>query len=266
MNTIWRQSFGADYQRQKWPVMGRSHSYQHAERAIWHSHEQGQLVCTVAGLVRILTPVGAWLVPPGQALWLAPGTDHELHMVGQVSLCYLYVEPNAAPWLWRECRLLAVTPLLQELLVTMGDEPYDYAPESTAALAAPLVLDCLRKAPKVDYGRLPLPEDKRLLQICEVLLTDPANNASLDTLGHEVAASARTIARLFKAETGLTFGQWRQHAKLAEAICQLSLGQSVARVARNLGYANANAFSAMFQRELAKPPTSYVREMFGGNR
>ncbi|WP_369791832.1 helix-turn-helix domain-containing protein [Pusillimonas sp. T7-7] len=33
----------------------------------------------------------------------------------------------------------------------------------------------------------------------------------------------RTLGRLFKQETGLTFGQWRQQLRLSEAVCLLSL-------------------------------------------
>jgi AraC-like DNA-binding protein len=69
----------------------------------------------------------------------------------------------------------------------------------------------------------------------------------------------RTLGRLFKRETGLTFGQWRQQLRLAEAVCQLSLGTPVATVARELGYATANAFSAMFHRALGAPPQRYMR-------
>jgi len=259
MDNLWRQRFGADYQRQKWPVMAWANTYQGGERQIWHSHEQGQLVAPTRGVVRVLTSVGAWAVTPLHALWIAPGVDHELHMVGSVALSTLRVEPDAEPWLWRECSLLVVTPLLRELLLSMAHDPFEYAAHDDAALMAPLALRCLQTAQRADHGRLPLPRDKRLLQICELLIQSPGSDNTLEQISAQVGASTRTMTRLFKQETGLTFGQWRQQAMLSEAICQLSLGSPVSKVARYLGYANANAFSAMFRRVLGVPPLRYMR-------
>ncbi|MFC4275199.1 AraC family transcriptional regulator [Achromobacter aloeverae] len=259
MDNIWRQRYAAGYQRQPWPVMGWGKRYRGGQREIWHSHEQGQLVYPSVGVVRVLTPVGAWTVTPVQGLWIASGVDHELHMIGAVHLQTLRIEPDAAPWLWQECRLIEVQPLLRELMLAMTAEPLEYAPDSNAALIAPLALRCLGNAPRLDHGRLPLPRDKRLLRVCEMLMQSPASDSTLEQLSSQVGASARTVARLFQAETGLTFGQWRRQLRLSEAVCQLSLGTPVSTVARDLGYANPNAFTAMFRKALGSPPQRYMR-------
>ncbi|KAB0623591.1 AraC family transcriptional regulator [Castellaniella defragrans] len=235
--------------------------YAHGSRQIWHSHEQGQLVHATKGLVRVLTPEGAWTVTPRQALWIAPGVDHELHMIGEVTMRDLRIEPDAAPWLWTACRLIRVTPLLRELILAMLDDPAHYAPDSNAALIVPLLLRKLREADLIEHGKLPLPQDKRLVKICEILMCSPANNDTMTLLCDRVGTSVRTLNRLFRKETGLTFGQWRTQLRLTEAVCQLSLGFSVNSVARDMGYANANAFSAMFRRTLGEPPQRYLRSV-----
>lgn len=259
MDSIWRQRFGAGYQQQTWPVMGWGKRYHSGQREIWHSHEQGQLVYPSAGVVRVLTSVGAWTVTPVQGLWIASGVDHELHMIGAVALQTLRVEPHAASWLWPECRLIEIQPLFRELLLSMTGQPFEYTADSDAALIAPLALRCLQNAPHLDYGQLPLPRDKRLLRVCELLMQSPASDSTLEQLSSQVGASARTLARLFHAETGLTFGQWRRQLRLAEAVCQLSLGTPVSTVARGLGYANPNAFTTMFRKALGAPPQRYMR-------
>ncbi len=259
MDNLWRQRFGAGYQRQAWPVMGWGKRYRNGDREIWHSHEQGQLVYPSAGVVRVLTPVGAWTVTPVQGLWIGSGVDHELHMIGAVALQTLRVEPDAAPWLWPECRLVEVKPLLRELLLALTAEPVEYAADSDAALIAPLALRCLASAPSLDHGKLPLPRDKRVRRVCELLMQAPASDSTLEQLSSQAGASARTLARLFLAETGLTFGQWRQQLRLTEAVCQLSLGTPVGAVARGLGYANPNAFTTMFRKALGAPPQRYMR-------
>ncbi|AOB31970.1 AraC family transcriptional regulator [Bordetella sp. H567] len=266
MDNIWRRRFAPGYQRLKRPVMAYQFDYPHGSREIWHSHEQGQLVHALRGVVRVLTPHGAWTVAPTDAFWIAPGVDHELHMVGRVPLRALRIEPDTALWLWTECRHIAVGPLLRELILAMLEDPPEYAPDSTAALCVPLLLRQLQHAPALEHGKLPLPRDKRLLRVCELLMETPGSVATMDVLGMQVGASMRTLGRLFKRETGLTFGQWRQQLRLAEAICQLSLGTPVASVARELGYATANAFSTMFHRALGAPPQRYIRQAHAGMR
>ena len=73
-------------------------------------------------------------------------------------------------------------------------------------------------------------------------------------------ASARTLARLFLAETGLTFGAWRQQARVLEAMGRLGSGAPVTEVALDLGYESVSAFSAMFRRAAGTSPRQYQQQ------
>jgi len=263
MDNLWRQRFASSYRRMERPVMAYRADYDHGSRQIWHSHEQGQLVHATQGVVRVLTSQGAWIIAPRQALWIAPGVDHELHMIGQVAMRGLRIEPDAASWLWTECQQIRATPLLRELILEMLKDAPVYEPDSGAALIVPLLLRQLRLAEVTEHCRLPLPRDKRLLKVCEVLMKSPSTHDSMTLLGDRAGTSVRTLGRLFKQETGLTFGQWRQQLRLSEAVCQLSLGQSVFSVARDMGYTSVNAFSAMFRRALGAAPQQYMKENLG---
>ncbi|ANN77241.1 AraC family transcriptional regulator [Bordetella flabilis] len=263
MDSIWRERFAKGYRRLERPVMAARHDYEPGHREIWHSHEQGQLVHAIQGVVRVLTPQGAWAIAPRQALWIAPGVDHELHMVGHVAMRWLRIEPDAAPWLWPECRHIRVNPLLRELILAMLDDPPVYDADSKAAMIVPLLLRHLCEAEEIVHGKLPLPQDKRLRKVCETLMRAPATHDSMTLLSERAGTSVRTLGRLFKQETGLTFGQWRQQLRLSEAVCQLSLGQSVSSVAQDMGYGTVNAFSAMFRRALGEAPQRYLRETRG---
>lgn len=68
-----------------------------------------------------------------------------------------------------------------------------------------------------------------------------------------------TLIRLFQAELGLNYRQWVQQARLADAVCRLSLGVLVARVVADLDYRSPSAFSAMSHRALGAPPQHYLR-------
>jgi AraC-like DNA-binding protein len=259
LDNIWRERYGQHNHKPERTVVAQTRDYAHGERQMWHSHVHGQLVYASRGVVRVLTAEGAWTLSPHCGLWVAPGLGHEVHMIGPVSLRSLYIEPSAVPWIWQECRAIAVDLLLAELVQLLAAQAAGGGPDTTAALALPLLLRRLQEAPCVDGGRLPLPRDKRLLKVCETLLREPSRADTLETWSDRAGASARTLGRLFKMETGLTFGQWRQQLRVTEAICQLALGKPLPDVAGELGYADAHSFSNMFKRVLGETPGRYMK-------
>jgi AraC-like DNA-binding protein/quercetin dioxygenase-like cupin family protein len=259
MDPIWRAQFGFEYKRQPRLVMAGSATYKNGQREIWHSHEQAQLCYPMDGAMRVLTPMGSWMLPPMRAIWLPPGVDHEIHAIGDVHACSVYLERDAAPWLWPACRVLLVTTLMHELTTVLANEPHDYAADSLGAHVAPLLLELLRRADSTTQGGLPLPSDRRLRTICSQLLASPDNDDTLEQWSDTVGASARTLARLFRDETGLTFGQWRQQLRLVEAMSRLALGNSVAQVADELGYQSSSSFIAMFRREMGETPQRLLK-------
>lgn len=261
MDKIWRNTYGSGYRRMPRPVVVRAFDYQDGYREIWHSHEQAQLVYATSGVVRILTPAGSWLLPPSRAMWIVPGVDHELHAVGAVALRSVYFEPDAVSWLSADCSMIEVSGLLHELIVGMLADPLEYAPDSRAALIAPLLLRALQDAPAAHGGLLPLPTDARLRQICEKLMHDPGNNNTLEVWGEQFGLSTRTLARHFRDETGLSFGQWRQQMRVSEAVYRLILKEPLARVAETLGYASPSAFITMFRKSMGTTPQRYLTSL-----
>jgi len=107
---------------------------------------------------------------------------------------------------------------------------------------------------------LPMPSDARLIPVTDALSTHPADPRSLEDWAMEVGASTRTLTRLFTAETGMTFREWRQQVRLLEALTRLGEGHPVTNVAMDLGYDSQSAFISMFKRALGKTPGKYFAE------
>ena len=105
--------------------------------------------------------------------------------------------------------------------------------------------------------QLPVPQDERLLKITAHIIQNPASQRRLDEWGHIIGATSRTLTRLFHKETGMSFSQWRQQARLLEALRQLARDESVTSVAMNLGYDSVSAFVAMFRKNLGSTPGQY---------
>ncbi len=98
-------------------------------------------------------------------------------------------------------------------------------------------------------------------KIAKMLSDDPADRRTLADWAKLVAMSERSLARLVQQETGLTFGRWRQQLHLIVAMRQLSSGQTVQRVADQLGYDSVTAFITMFKKAVGKPPARYFADI-----
>ncbi len=256
-----RSSIAEDYQYVPRPVAALAKAYRGGHRIPPHSHPRGQLLHAISGTMRVLTPAGAFVVPPLRAVWLPPGLEHEVRMAGPVEMRTLYIAAEAAADLPADCRVLDVSLLLRELILAAIAEPVEYDTEGRAGLVMQLILAELRRLPAEPLG-LPMPRDARLRRLCDGLLDDPGKPLGLEQWAERSGASARTLTRLFQSETGMSFRRWRERARLAEAMARLAQGEAVSQVARLLGYDSASAFAAMFRRQLGVAPQRYMR---GGN-
>ena len=221
-----------------------------------HSHPRAQLVYAGSGVMRVETEAGCWVVPPVRGVWIPAHTVHRVIMLGPVQMRTLYIRQDARPDLPQHCCLLAVSPLLRELILALLDEPLAYAREGRAGQIAQLLLGELRFL-KIPALHLPMPRDARLHALCAELVAHPHSQQTLEALAQQQATSSRTLARQFLRETGMGFSQWRQQARLVEALGHLANGVPVARVANMLGYRSASAFTAMFRRTLGIEPRRY---------
>jgi AraC-like DNA-binding protein len=222
-----------------------------------HCHERAQLVFAAHGAMVVSTAHGAWAVPPQRAVWMPAGVTHEIRMGGDVAMRTLYVRADAASRLPTGVRVLAVSPLLRELILRACALPLHYDESGPAGRLVALILDEIAALPTVGLD-LPLPRDLRLGRVCRALAAEPGDTRSLADWGRAVGASPRTLARLFARETGWSFAAWRQQARLLAATAMLAAGQPITRIALDLGYESSSAFTAMFKRALGAPPSQYL--------
>jgi AraC-like DNA-binding protein len=165
----------------------------------------------------------------------------------------LYVHAETSPFPDAGCEVLEVSNLLRELIVALAMAD---AGEPRESMIAMLILDELARSVTMPI-RVALPEDKRLKALCEMLIAQPASALTLDEWAIRVGASARTLARLFESELGMSFGQWRQQVRLAHAAPLIARGMPLSHVATELGYASQSAFSSMFKKTFGQSPSAF---------
>lgn len=224
-----------------------------AQCAAPHAHPRAQLIFASRGFMRVVAENNTWLVPPFQAVWVPPRLLHQVVFPGQVSIRNLFVDPRAAAALPVRCLVFDVSPLLRELILRVSEVPE----RATATRRLMLViLDELRQITPAPLN-LPMGSDPRLRKVMAGLIAAPDNTQTLAEWAQLAGAAARTLARLFARETGMTFGEWRARQRMLTAIEHLGQGHSVTRVALDLGYQNLSAFIAMFRKILGKTPGQY---------
>jgi len=218
-----------------------------------HVHPDHQLAWAARGVLAVTAATGTWVLPPTRALWIPASVPHQVVASGRAEMRALYVRPESCPIRWTQPQPVAAGPLLAELIGYLGDERLAPARRERAEA---VLIDLLEP---VGYATIdaPRPADPRARDVADALLADPADPRDLAAWGHQVGASARTLARAFLADTGLPFGRWRTAARLQAALPRLAAGESVATVARHVGYETPSAFVAAFRRETGLTPGSY---------
>jgi AraC-like DNA-binding protein len=240
------------------PVFTRATDYPEGYVADWHEHARGQLVYAVRGVMMVAAEGGQWVVPPTRAIWMPAGVAHLVRCVGVVHMRSLYILPDAAPQLPARPQAVGVSPLLRELIQSaVGIEP-PYTPDSRDGRLMRLLLDELYALPVLPL-HLPQPADERLRRICARIADQPDDVSTLADWAVALGIDVKTIQRLFARETGMTFGQWRQQARLLHGMERLALGDKVVDVALALGYDSPSAFAAMFKRQFGEPPSAFFR-------
>ena len=224
-----------------------------------HEHARDQLLHATSGIMRLRTEQEAWIVPRDSAVYISAGRLHAVAMHGDVEMRTLYIDTKATSRSRRELCVVAVSGLLRELILALGEEPVNYDPNSRGGLIAQLIEVELGRARELSLN-VPLPRDPRLQRLCAALLSDLSDRRSLDAWAGVAGASSRTLARLFRQDLGMSFNRWRQRVRFHGALEALSRGESISRVAHQHGYRSASAFSAAFGKEMGLPPSRVARE------
>jgi AraC-like DNA-binding protein len=232
-------------------------------------------------VLAVSTSAGSWVVPPQRAVWLPAGVAHSHQAHGPTRMHSLLFEPDVNPLGATQPTVVPVPPLLREVLIALTDIAEPTAAENTGGTGdtggtegtedaarteserrhlEAVAFDQLRRCP-AEPLHLPEPGDDRLRAISSILHAAPGDPRTLAELGREAGAGERTLSRLFRRETGMTFPQWRTQLRLHHALVRLTRGDSVTTVAVAVGFANPSAFISAFKDMFGVTPGVYQRTL-----
>jgi AraC-like DNA-binding protein/quercetin dioxygenase-like cupin family protein len=226
---------------------------------IAHRHRMHQLLYASEGLLTVYTEHGIWVVPPHRAVWLPAGQMHRVASRTNYDLCSLYASPRLIRnWVagTSVCRVIAVSPLLRELLLAASGAGDQYTPRGPVRRMLEVALDQIEAMNIVPLA-LPLLRDARAARVAELLRADPSDSRTLEQWGSTVGASSRSLERLFQRDTQMSFSRWRIQLRLMTSLELLGENRPVTEVALAVGYEDTSAFIAAFRRYFGVTPKRY---------
>lgn len=224
-----------------------------------HAHEKAQLIHVIRGVVVVRTDSALLTLPPNRAVWLPPGTMHSARypQAGEMRSLFFDVNQLKDPPPDR-VEVYALDTLNATLLREAAEFDWSAGPGRIEWMTVELLFARLRQAN--DPG-LSLPEgrDPRLRRVTDYLQREPGDTSALDRLAEVGICSQRTLARLFKEETGMSPAVWRRQLRLANALERLAAGDPVSAIAADLGYPSPGNFTVMFKSAFGVVPSAFFR-------
>jgi AraC-like DNA-binding protein len=195
------------------------------------------------------------MVPPGRAVLIPAGIEHSIRMWGAMAMRSLYFPAGfpAAAFQIEECRAIPVSPLLRELILRVVELAALDARVTEEAHLTSVLMDELAASPESPLV-LPKPVDSRAQAAARSVFENPGGTVSAGQVARASGLGKRTMERLFRAETGLSFGLWRQKARLLDSLRVLAEGAPVTSAAIEAGYSSVSAYIAAFKRTFGCTP------------
>ncbi|WP_310021152.1 AraC family transcriptional regulator [Microbacterium resistens] len=219
-----------------------------------HAHPEHLIFWPQRGSASVEIDGRRWDLSPGHGVWVPSGTSHTVQRGPGTTLAAVHILVEAWHGPAGGVRPVLVNAALRELLSHLASTDM---PSERRLRAQRVCMELVAEANRP--RRVPdAPRDHRILPIAEAILRDPADDRSIEDWAVLTSQSTRTIARAFRADTGLTFTRWRTEVRMAAALDLLHTGTPVGVVARRVGYTTLSAFSAAFHRTVGRPPHVFL--------
>lgn len=189
-------------------------------------------------------------LPLGHGIFVPAGTVHRADTSPSTTLTAVYIRPSAWDGPGDRVRDVTVNSATREMLVLLA---YQGLSRDQRFRAQRLCLEFMSE-PSLPGLELPLPDSHLIQPITRHILERPDDARSLDDWAWILNTSGRTIARAFRADTGLTFSEWRTVARMSAAVRLLADGVPVGTASRKVGYTSASAFSTAMKRVTGRGP------------
>lgn len=217
-----------------------------------HHHRADEVLVPLSGSAAVRAGEHVWNLSPGLGVWVPGGCRHAVRVAANSRFLTVYVAAGLGPTLGTQPVTVHGTALLTELTVHLSSR--DMSSEARSR-AESVLLDLLE--PAGERGRIAVPSVGAPSRIARALLNSPDDQRTFADWAREMGVSASTLGRQFRADTGISFGQWRTLLRMNIAMSLIGQGWSIAEVADRVGYASSSSFVAVFRKTTGLTPTAF---------
>ncbi|MDO4641055.1 MAG: AraC family transcriptional regulator [Neisseria sp.] len=217
-----------------------------------HKHPYGQFVLVTNGMLLGYTNHNQWLIKQNMGVWIPPNTTHWGIANEDAELVVLYLPPELCNNFGESLKLIESSLLLIAICDRLTRDNYSISNKNKHNLLQ-LLFEEIICSPAHQFI-LPLPQDSRLKKITDSIIKKPNERYTLTEWGQKVGATSRTLARLFKKETGLRYTEWHNRLLLIIACQELSKGTSNEQISAILGFSSGDSFGHWFRRNYNNSP------------
>ncbi len=235
----------------------------------WHSHDLHQIQYAIGGVVEVETQAAHYLLPPQQAAWIPVGLEHQATMTPDVRSVAVMFDPALLPPVDNRARILAVSPLIRQMMIYALRWPIDRADSDPVSdgffqTLVHLVFEALETGG--DHEAPPsLPTSTNPIVAAAMSYTKAhLQSATVTDVSRAVAVSQRTLRRQFHEAIGMSWRTYLLHARMLRAMALLAApGQSVQQTATAVGFDSLSAFTRAFAQFCGETPSTYRRRLPG---
>lgn len=261
-NTAETANHGVVDMRRGGHALGGSYLYE-GDRLVtgWHSHDLHQIEYGVSGVVEVETAVAHYLLPPRQAVWIPAGLEHRTTLNSAVRTVAVLFDPRLIPSPGDRARILAVAPLIREMMIYSLRWPIDRAESDVVSddffrTLSHLISDALEHEAPL---RLPVSADP-IVAAAMAYTRAHLDGVTAGEVSRAIGVSERTLRRQFQATLGLSWRNYLLQARMLRATALLAeAGRSVLEVSTAVGFDSVSSFARAFALYCGETPSSYRR-------
>ena len=224
----------------------------------FHFHQaKAQLLYAPSGCMTVTTSEKQLVLPPFRMLWIPAKEVHRVNFRNVVAYRSIYFDEDyAGKHMKADLKVLQVNPLLKEIIERICFWKWSVLDQQQENILK-VFWNELKTAPEEKLD-LRMPTDRRFKKATEEWTQRTSVPPMLKKLAEEMGAVEKTISRIFKKETGLSYQEWRQQWRLQRSIELLVEGNSIGEVSYILEFSSDSAFIEFFKSHTGSTPLQYL--------
>ncbi|MCE4063885.1 helix-turn-helix transcriptional regulator [Chryseobacterium gleum] len=224
----------------------------------FHFHTtKAQLLYAPSGCMTVTTSDRQLILPPFRMLWIPAHEVHRVNFRNIVAYRSIYFDVSySRKYMKSDLKVLHVNSLLKEIIERICFWEWSTLSNDQTNLLK-VFWDEMSNAPE-EKLELKMPQDKRFTKIAEEWTLRQSVPPMLKDLAQKTGAVEKTISRIFKKETGLSYQDWRQQWRLQRSIELLAEGNSIGEVSYILDFSSDSAFIEFFKKHTGTTPLQYL--------